>query len=438
MDSHNPYQPPTTTDQPAGWRGAARTSLALLLSINLLNYVDRYVLSAVVPKIQEEFFPGRKDADFWTGLLAFAFLITYMLTSPVFGWLADRGSRWLIVGIGVIVWSLASGAAGLATTFGAMMLARVFVGIGEASYGPVAPTIIADLYPVERRGRVMAWFYMAIPVGSALGYGLGGFVAKHWNWQTAFFVSAPPGIMLGLLAWLMRDPQRGASDVAQHGQAATAHRGSRLADYRLFWQTPSYVWGTAGMTAMTFALGGVAFWMPKFIEQQGVDPAHASITFGAITAVAGLSATLLGGLAGDWLRARYGGSYFLVSGIGMLLGFPFFLLVLFTEFPGAWAWIFLAEFCLFFNTGPTNTILCNVIHPSLRASAFALNILIIHLLGDAISPPLIGLLNDEFDGNMKVGFSAVSVAILISGVCWLCGTRHLAQDTARAPTRLAE
>src|SRR5262249_9058154 len=146
----------------------ARATLALLLAINLFNYIDRYVLSAVVPVLKEEFPTGRM------GLLATAFLVSYMLTAPLFGWLADRVSRWLIVGLGVIVWSLASGASGLAETYGMLLATRIFVGVGEAAYGPAAPTLIADYFPVEKRGRVLAWFYMAIPVGSALGYAWGG------------------------------------------------------------------------------------------------------------------------------------------------------------------------------------------------------------------------------------------------------------------------
>ena len=419
-----------------------RVAVALLLLINLMNYVDRQVLAAVEVKIGEEFATaGQPVSDAKMGLLSTAFLLSYMFASPLFGWFADRTSRWKIVAVGVFVWSLASGASGLAEFYLALLLTRVFVGIGEAAYGPTAPTIIADLYPVERRGSVLAWFYMAIPVGSALGYVWGGHLAdmEGWGWRWAFYLSAPPGILLALWALFMREPQRGAN------ADGTPLRAATFADLKILLQTPSYVYNTLGMTAMTFALGGLAFWMPRYIvafRGQGTL-ADVGTTFGGITVVSGLTATLAGGFLGDKLRARWSGSYFLVSGIGMLIGLPLFLGFLVAPFPFAWVLLFAAEFCLFFNTGPSNTILANVTHPAIRASAFAVNILIIHAFGDAISPSLIGWITDETKtatmpvGNMNLSFGAgVSAAIFLSGVFWMLGAKHLQRDTELAPTRL--
>src|SRR4051794_36109515 len=155
--SHEPARRPTVP--------GARAALVLLLAINLFNYIDRYVLAAVEPRISEDLLRGDPNALAKMGSLATAFIVSYMLAAPVFGWLADRVSRWLLVGVGVGVWSLASGASGLAHTFTILLITRLFVGIGEAGYGPAAPTIIADLYPIEQRGQKLAWFYMAIPVG---------------------------------------------------------------------------------------------------------------------------------------------------------------------------------------------------------------------------------------------------------------------------------
>ncbi|MBL0871753.1 MAG: MFS transporter, partial [Phycisphaerales bacterium] len=197
-----------------GIRSSARWALVLLLMINLFNYIDRYVLAAVLPEIQKEFFPPvngvvPEDANTKMGLLATAFLVTYMVAAPVFGFLADRWRRWAIVGLGVIVWSIASGLSGIATAFGVLLMMRIFVGIGEAAYGPTAPTIISDLFPVEKRGGVLAWFYVAIPVGSALGYILGGLMLKVHSWHWAFIVTLPPGILLGVLCFMMKEPRRG-------------------------------------------------------------------------------------------------------------------------------------------------------------------------------------------------------------------------------------
>jgi MFS family permease len=416
---------------PASVRNA-RLSLGLLLAINLFNYIDRYILSASLPVIQGEILQGDLHADERAGDLASVFLIAYMFASPVFGWLADRTSRWLLVGGAVVVWSLASGGSGLAMSFVAMLVTRIFVGVGEAAYGPTAPALISDLYPIERRGQVLAWFYMAIPVGSAIGYAFGGQMAKHGLWREAFYLVVPPGLLLALLCFRMRDPRRGASEAKP-----VAARSARLHDYVILARTPSYVFNTLGMTALTFAIGGVAFWMPKYIYFRGEpDLGMIGLKFGALTAISGLTATLLGGIVGDKLAVRYKGAYFLVSGTSLLLSFPFFLLVLHRPFPESWGWIFLTEFFLFFNTGPSNTILANVTHPAMRATGFALNILIIHLFGDALSPKLIGKLNDSHNHDMNVGFRAVSIAIVVGGIFWLLGARYLDRDTQLAPTRI--
>jgi MFS family permease len=438
-------------------------ALILLLTINLFNYIDRQVLASVVDPIGSEFFDNAGDetakdqyAEAKLGTLQTAFMVTYMLLAPIFGWLADRFSRWLLIGVGVVLWSLASGASGwapthlafLASPFIVLLVTRCFVGVGEAAYGPAAPTIISDLYPVAARGQVLAWFYAAIPVGSALGYELGGAVLKitgEWRW--AFYVVVPPGLLLGLWCFLMREPPRGQADAGMDSK-----RQARWGDYLTLLRTPSYVLDTLGMTAMTFAMGGIAFWMPRYILRYKQLPAMAADTltqaaaspilarinllFGIIVVVAGLVATLLGGIVGDRLRTRFPGAYFLVSGLAMLVGFPMVLAVIWLPHPYYWYFIAGACFCLFFNTGPTNTILANVTHPAIRASAFALNILVIHTLGDAISPALIGLISSLPHCDMNVGFLVVSGMFLVGGLLWLWGARFLARDTAMAPHRL--
>jgi MFS family permease len=306
------------------------------------------------------------------------------------------------------------------------------IGVGEAAYGPVAPTLISDLYPVSVRGKVMAWFYAAIPVGSAIGYMLGSPFAHPGKWHHAFFATLPPGLLLGGLCFLRKDPPRGAADAGP-----SPARSIKFAEYKVLAKIPSYVLNTAAMTAMTFAIGGVAAWMPTYLTvDRGMSPEHSGLIFGGIVVVAGLVATLGGGMAGDWLRTRIPGSYFLVSAVGMLAGFPLFLVLLVTPFPAAWVVLFLAVFCLFFNTGPSNTALANTTPPAIRASAFAVNILIIHSLGDAISPGLIGWIRDH--SSLKVGFVAVSGMMLIGGLLWLWGMRYLQRDTELAPTRLRQ
>jgi MFS family permease len=475
-----PAHTPTSAPAESAGRGTvvgARHALLLLVLINLFNYIDRQVLAAVEPQIRASFFPpvpgpdgklvepaGAKEL---TGFLSFAFLATYMLTAPLFGALATRMSRWLLISIGVLVWSLASGASGLAPVLGrslgggallllgytlptvylVMLLTRCLVGLGEAVYGPVAPDIISDLFPVRKRGQVLAWFYAAIPFGGALGYALGALVVKYLklDWPFAFYLVVPPGLALGIWCLFLTEPPRGQTD-----RIATTRRQAKWSDYWFLLRIPSYTLNTAGMTFMCFAMGGLAFWAPGFLTDEryrgvlvepvsdvfGIDPV---MFFGILTALLGLIATLLGGLAGDLLRGRFSGSYFLVSGAAMCVAFPVLLwmVALGDRFPLAWLPLGLFVFCLFFNTGPTNAINANVVHPLLRARGFAFNILIIHLFGDAISPWVMGRIIGS-ENRYDLAFQFVSVTVLIGGLLWLWGTFYLARDTERAPFHLPE
>jgi MFS family permease len=402
----------------------ARTALTLLVGINLFNYIDRFVLAAVEPEIRAAFFlPGDPNAMAMTGLLAPAFLVTYMCSAPVLGFLADRFSRWVIVGVCVILWSLATATSGVALTFAALFVTRIFVGIGEGGYGPAAPTILADYFAHHMRGRIMAIFCGAIPVGSALGYVLGGLINHQFGWRWAFYLVAIPGILLGLLCFFQKDPRTRTETLGR-----PERRRAGREDYLTLLRNRSFVINCLAQTAMTFALGGMAFWMSAYLIFRHQSPALATPIFGGITVVAGLLSTLLGGFLADRLQKRFSGSYFLVSGVGMILAFPFCIAMLYTPFPLAWGFLFGAVFFVFLNTGPSNAALANVVNPTVRATGFAVNILIIHALGDAISPPLLGAVAGRYD--MNVAFLIISAAMLVSGIIWLLGMRYLAADTA--------
>ena len=401
----------------------ARGALFLLLTINLFNYIDRQVLAALEPDIRAAFFaPDDVNRMTKTGLLGVAFFVTYMISAPVLGFLADRISRWVIVGTAVVLWSLASGASGLAATFGILFATRIFVGIGEGGYGPAAPTIISDLFPIETRGRVMAIFCAAIPVGSALGYVIGGLIGSHLGWRWAFYLVTPPGLLLGLLCFWQRDPRAAADHLAQESPR------SGIRDYLNLFRTRSYLINCIAQTLMTFAVGGLAFWVPAYLRFRGQSSDVGMPIFGLITVVAGLVSTLLGGVIADKLRSRFAGSYFWVSGIGMLIACPFFIVSLYVPFPAAWIPMFLAIFFLFLNTGPSNTALANVSLPAVRATAFAANIFVIHAFGDVQAFWLLGYIGGHTD--MHVAFLFVSGIIFLSGLVWLIGVKYLPADTA--------
>ncbi len=313
---------PTSTTEPGPKPvrlPGALPALTVLLAINLFNYLDRFILVAVVPNIQAEFF-AKDDPNAMgsVGWLAPAFLVSYMVAAPIFGLLAARMSRWWLIGMAVGLWSLASGASGLAGTFLILLATRVFVGIGEGGYGPTAPTLISDYFPISERGRMMSYFYMAIPVGSALGYAFGGEISARLGWRWPFYLVTAPGLLLALVCLFRRDPRDRSKPVARPGTS--------LEQYKRLTRIPSFVFNTVAMSAMTFALGGVGFWVPSYLHvYRGLpDLARVTTTFGVITVVAGFAATLCGGWLGDRFRERNGGSYFLVSGIGMLIAPPLF------------------------------------------------------------------------------------------------------------------
>ncbi|HEU5314020.1 MAG TPA: MFS transporter [Candidatus Udaeobacter sp.] len=405
----------------------ARGALFLLLAINLFNYIDRQILAALEPDIRETFFAASDvNAMTKTGLLGDAFFVTYMISAPILGLLADRFSRWIIIGCAVILWSLASGGSGLAATFAILFATRICVGIGEGGYGPAAPTILSDLFPIEKRGRIMAIFCAAIPVGSALGYVIGGLIGAHLGWRWAFYLVAPPGLLLGMLCFWQRDPR-----VAAHQLVQKSPRRS-IGDYLRLFRTRSYLINCVAITLMTFVQGGLGFWVPAYLRYRNQSPSVGMTIFGLITVVAGLVSTLLGGVIADRLRSRFAGSYFWVSGIGMLIACPFFIVTLYIPFPAAWIAMFLAIFFLFLNTGPSNTALANVSLPAVRATAFAVNIFVVHAFGDVQAFWLLGYIGGHT--NMHVAFLFVSGIILLSGVAWLIGVKYLPADTAAVET----
>lgn len=408
----------------------ARLALALLFGVNFLNYIDRYVAAAVLPLIKSEF--GIGDAS--AGLIVSMFMVAYMAFSPIAGVMADRWPRRWFVGGGVLVWSLATVASGLSAGYRQLLTARSFIGIGEAGFGGVAPTLISDLFPKERRGRMLSFFYVAIPVGSALGFLLGGWVGERFGWRHAFYLAGAPGIVLGLLAFRMAEPPRGAGD----GVVQAEHR-FELAALKSLVGNRSFLLTTLGMSAMTFALGGMASWMPSFfVRAKGLPLENANTVFGGITVLGGLVGTFLGGWLGDWLLKRTRKAYLLVSGAGMLLGVPLAYVGLTADDRSVYVpAIFLAEVLLFLNTGPANAVLVNVVLPEIRATAIALAIFAYHLLGDVPSPVLIGWISDRSD--LETALKAVALgAMALSGVFYLMGARTLGEDTERVARTVAE
>jgi MFS family permease len=390
---------------------AARYGLALLTLLNFVNYIDRFILAAVLPRIKTDL----GLSDFELGLLANAFLVTYFVASPLFGRLGDRGPRTRLMAAGVAVWSLATATAGLARNFAQLFMARGVVGMGEAAYATISPALLSDYFPPERRGRAFAVFYVAIPVGAAMGFLLGGALERAFGWRSAFLLVGLPGLVLAALTLTAPDPPRGSSDGEIAGPSA-APWGDTL---RALGRNRTYAGTVLGYAAYTFAVGGLAVWMPTYLERvRGLDLARADFLVGSVTVAAGLGGTFAGGYLGDFLSRRLAHGHLWLSGVSALLAvFPAWLALTAPSsvvYQGAF---FAAEFLLFLSTGPINVVIVSAVHVSTRAMAMAVSIFTIHALGDAISPPLIGKVADLTGLGRAV--MVVPVAITASGLLWI-------------------
>jgi len=388
-----------------------RLTLALLTALNVLNYMDRSVLWAVQDLVKNEF----HVSDAKIGLLTTTFFWFYMFAAPVVGYLGDRYSRRHIIAVGIMIWSGFTFLTAVTHTFNELMVRHILVGIGEASYAAIAPTLVADLFPLERRGRMMAIFSAGLPFGTAVGYLLGGAMGQHFHdWRPPFMVAGIPGFLLALTFWFLPEPPRGRTDVVDPS-AVRATLPSLI-------RNGAFITATLGLAMYTFAMGGLQAWIPTFLTRvRSLSMARATTIFGAITCFNGIVATLIGGAVGDRLLKRHSGAYYSFSGAAMLVAVPLMIMAIYLTGQVMFPAMFVAEFFLLLNTGPVNAALVNSVAPGIRATAMAINIFVIHLLGDAVSPTLIGRISDM--SSLQVGFWATFVAAGLSGVILIYGAR---------------
>ena len=420
------------------WLGSANAGLAILAFINLFSYLDRYVVSGVLESLKHSDL-GLTDTNL--GLLMSGFLIVYTLLAPVFGALGDRRSRPRLIAIGVACWSFATALSGFAVNFFTLFAARAMVGVGEAAYVTIAPSLLSDYFPVRQRGRVMAIFFCAIPVGSALGYVVGGLVDKHYGWRAAFFVAGVPGLILAALCLLLRDPPRGIQDQAA-GLAKEPSKPARASISREAWLTYGrllrnrpYALTVLGYAAYTFAIGGLAYWMPAFLERtRGVPRSEATVNFGTIVVVTGFVGTFVGGWMGDYFAKNARQGYLWLSAIATVIAAPFVWLALTTPSTTLYTvYMVIAQLLLFLSTGPINAAIVNLVIASERATAIALSVFAIHVLGDALSPLMVGAISDA--SSLEQGVKILPVAVLVGGFVWMWAAR--AQAASKPPGELA-
>ena len=391
-----------------GDRRGAWGVLAILTSINLLNYVDRFVFPAVSESIKRS---SLHPTDTAIGLGVTAFLAVYFLTAPLFGSVGDRPQRTRWVAAGILFWSAATALGGLARTMPELIAARALVGIGEAAYSAIAPAILADFFPEKMRGRAFAIFFAATQVGAALGYGIGGFVDAHWGWRAAFFVAGAPGLLLAWLMLRMPAPETITRSVAEPPRA--------LRVYRELAANPQYRLTVLGYAAYTFAVGGIAAWMPAFVQRaHGVSSAVANNQLAIMLVVTGLVGVLGGGWIGDRMLRRNREAYLWLSGVTTLLAAPLAWIALTTADTTVYlVTLFAAELLIFACTAPINSKIISLVPKGMRAAAMAMCIFTIHLLGDVPSPTLIGWISDR--SSIQHGVLVIPAAVVVSGAIWM-------------------
>jgi MFS transporter, Spinster family, sphingosine-1-phosphate transporter len=396
----------------------AVATVSLLLALNLLNYIDRYILPGAQPLIQRDF----KVSDERMGALTTALFFFYMFAAPASGWLGDWFRRKPLIITGAVLWSLATLGSAFVHSYWGLYAQRAVVGVGEATFGIFGPAVLSDLYPEQERNRILSIFYVAIPVGAALGYLAGGELGSLWGWHGPFLICAIPGLLIAALYGVWgREPERGASD-REPTEQIRINSWAALAEFARqrvgLLKNPAFLTATFGMAEITFALGGISAWVPTFLHRvNGLSVAKAGLVVGAITAIDGIGGTIVGGwIAHRWQRTDHRALY-LLSFWSVVLTIPFGMLVFFGPHTTTIPALFLAEFFIFLNTGPLNAAIVNSVNGAVRATAISLNLFCIHAFGDTFSPQIIGAVSDRSNLSIGLGVTLVSL-VLACAILW--------------------
>lgn len=435
--------------------GGAYFALTIVFTMNLLNYVDRFSFFAAGTHIQRAL---NLHEDHWFGLLGVAFMIVYTLVSPAMGWMGDRYNRKLLLAGGVGLWSIATVFTAFSTSFAQMFFWRALLGLGEATYGAIAPALIADLFPIKRRGRAIGMYQLALPVGTALGYILGGKIADAMGWKAVFYVVGLPGLLVALLGLIIRDPGRGASEGAGAAEHATR---PELRDYLVLFRTPTFLYNTAGMAAVTYATGAYAAWASTFYQRvHHLSAGDAGKWIGLVLFTGGILGILLGMFVPDALRKVTRRAYLIVAAVAILLATPLGMAgVLSPGHVASLGFMFGVSLLLSMVLVPCNTVTANVVPANRRAAGYATFIFLIHLFGDISSPVIVGWISNFFgqpsvadspigrffasigagpvqydnqQTNLAVAMLSVGPVLVLGIVFFLLGARHLPHDEDEA------
>jgi len=391
----------------------------ILTVMNLLNYADRYVPSAVKDLYKADL----KLTDFQTSIPLTAFVIVYLIASPIFSSLADRVSRRTLIAIGVAAWSLATAGAAAATGFVTFFISRALVGIGEAAYATLAPALLSDFFPPKRRNRMLTLFYVAIPVGAAIGYSAAAWIGNRYGWRSAFLVLGLPGLFVAGLALKIKEPPRGYFDKQKR-----EHKESWGKAFKALAKNGNYLSAVAGYTAVMFAAGAISDWFPTFLQRErGFDLAEAGTIVGIVTVTCGIAGTAAGSFIADKMIGKVSHPYLAFSAFAMIPATICAALTLIV--PGQVAavmFLALGQLFAWSYNGPINALLVNSVPSSLRTRAISLSVLTTHALGDAVSPSVVGFISDH--SSLTRAMWAAPIALAIGTVIWLVSWRVLVES----------
>jgi len=400
------------TKKRVGAAAGATVALVLLTSMNFVNYLDRYILPAVQEQVKGEF----HITDAQIGSLTLWFFVAYVLSSPITGFLGDRFPRKPMIVIAALGIAAMNFLTASVHSYMSLNVRHAALGVVEASFGIFAPALLADFYAEDRRNGVMTVFNIAIPVGAAMGYLVGGDIAAHHGWRMAFIASAVPGALIGLLIlFLMKEPARrtGAHEKAK------ADKGTVIS----LLTNKAYLGAILGYAAVTFSLGGISWWMPSFLQRvDGRSIETAGTIMGGITVVCGLGGTICGGVLAQWWSKKTGKALYYVPALSAALAAPPALLCFFGPKSVTLPALGVAVFLIFLGTGPVNAATLNAVPSNLRATAMAGQLFAIHVFGDAFSPKLIGIVSDH--SNLRLGLGLTLVTMVIAAVIFFIGARY--------------
>jgi predicted MFS family arabinose efflux permease len=405
----------------------ARYALGVLFTINLFNYIDRQVISGVLPLVQQDL----RLSDTALGWLASAFMILYLTGSIPLGVLGDRMARNRLIALGVGLWGAATFLSGLARSYGQLFATRALVGIGEASYGPTATAMVSDLFPRERRGLVNALFNAAIPLGGAIGVIAGGLVGSYYGWRAAFLLVGLPSIAVTVLAWRLEDPPRGVQDHLTGAEDRRPTMGFFESVVGLF-RTPTFVMVCAVGMLVAFAIGAFNHWLPLYLHRvKQFSVPEASFWFGVLSAAGGLLGVVSGGFVGDLLARRTPAGHLLTIAAGFLLAAPAGIVMMLARDRAIFLpALFFAVTFLVFYIGSVNAVIHNVVHPALRATAVAIFVFIINVGGAALSPAVVGLVSDRRQ-SLQAAMLMLPILVFFAGLIALAAATVVGADMRR-------